>query len=103
MINIDKKDLEDKQLSGEKILVDFYSSWCSPCKTLTPMLEGIQNEYSNIKFYKFNIENDMTFVSSLGITSVPTVVIYDGKTIHDLSRGLKSLSYYKEKLNELNK
>lgn len=102
MENIDKKKLTDLQLSGEKILIDFYANWCSPCKILTPMLETIENDYQNIRFYKFNIDTDMTFVTELGITSIPTVIMYNGKDIHDRSNGLKSLSYYKEKLSELN-
>lgn len=102
MVNINKKELHDRQMLGEKILVDFYATWCSPCKTLIPMLESLENEYTNVKFYKFDIESDMAFVSSLGVTSVPTVIMYNGNAEHDMSRGLKSSSYYKEKLNELN-
>lgn len=102
MQQIDRKKLEDLQLSGQKMLVDFYAVWCGPCKTLTPMLEGIENDYQNIKFYKFDVDTDMQYVTELGITSIPTIMIFDGKNIHDRSNGLKSITYYKEKLNEIN-
>ena len=101
MQHIDRKKLEDLQLTGTKFLVDFYAEWCGPCKTLGPLLESIENEYKGVQFYKFNVDNDMKFITELGITSVPTVMIYNGKNIYDRTNGLKSVSFYKEKLNDL--
>lgn len=101
MVTIDKKTLQNLELTGEKFLIDFYAEWCGPCKTLTPMLESLEKEYPTIKFVKFNIDSDMSFVQELGITSVPTVKIQNGKTIIDSSRGIQPISYYKDILNKL--
>jgi thioredoxin 1 len=101
MVTIDRKTLENLELTGEKFLVDFYAEWCGPCKALLPVLENLEKEYPNVKFCKFNIDSDMSFVQELGINSVPTVKIYNGKVIIDSSKGVQTSNYYKEQLNKL--
>jgi thioredoxin 1 len=57
------------------VLVDFYSDNCMHCKNIEPTLKKIE---SKIKVIKFNIQDDMDFVQSLGISNLPTLIIFGG-------------------------
>jgi thioredoxin 1 len=98
---INKEDLNDHIFNGDKVLVDFFASWCIPCKQLMPILESIETEFPNVKFVKFDVESDMEYISKYNIVSVPTVMILDGDKIVDISKGVKPAEYYKKILLNL--
>lgn len=79
-MELSSQELKDKLNTNEKFILDFYASWCSPCKNLIPILERVENQLNeenlNVKIYKFNIDNDMELVSSLGVRAVPTIKFY---------------------------
>ena len=81
-MEITSQELKSKINGGEKILVDFYASWCGPCKVMKPWFENVakqMNETDGTKLYTFNIESDKDFaVSELGIRSVPTIKGFSG-------------------------
>lgn len=101
MENITGEQLIELQNKGEKILVDFWAEWCGPCKSLIPRLELLEKSYSNIKFVKLNVDQNMDYAISQGITSVPTVIILDGDVVLTRKTGLQSDSVYKEILDQL--
>jgi thioredoxin 1 len=98
---INKDDLNDHIFNGDKVLVDFFASWCMPCKQLMPILESIETEFPNVKFVKFDVESDMEYISKYNIVSVPTIMILDGDKIVDISKGVKPAEYYKKILSNL--
>ena len=98
---VNKEDLNDHIFNGDKVLVDFFASWCLPCKQLMPILESIEAEFPNVKFVKFDVESDMEYISKYNIVSVPTVMILDGDKIVDISKGVKPAEYYKKILSNL--
>ncbi len=65
--------------SKETILVDFWAEWCGPCKMLAPILEQLSEDMgSDIKIFKMNIDENPESPSSLGIRSIPTMMLYKG-------------------------
>lgn len=72
-----KKSGEDKwTYNGDSVCVlDFYADWCAPCKALEPVLKDISNEYTNINFYKINVEDEDEENELFRIMSAPTVII----------------------------
>jgi thioredoxin 1 len=68
------KDFKDKTKEGT-VVVDFYTSWCGPCRKLTPVLHELSSEFPNIKFYKINLDDCIEVGDSFDILSVPTVII----------------------------
>ena len=64
------------------VIVDFYATWCGPCKMLTPVLESIDNEMGNIKVVKVDIDESRRLAMNYGIQSVPTIKIFkDGREV----------------------
>lgn len=65
--------------SNKTVLVDFFATWCGPCKMLTPILEGIQDEVKdNVDIFKVDIDECMDLAKSFGIMSVPTMIVFKG-------------------------
>ena len=63
-------------------LVDFYADWCGPCKMLSPILEELDSEYSNVRFVKVNCDNDIHLAEKYGIMSIPAIYMFkDGNIL----------------------
>lgn len=69
-------ELQEHLQSG-KVLVDFYATWCGPCKMLSPHVEALAEEREDIKVIKFDIDKSSDFVSSISVMSVPTMMLFN--------------------------
>ena len=64
------------------VLVDFFATWCGPCKMLGPVLEEMSEERDSLKIVKIDIDENMDLARKYGIMSVPTLILFkDGKQI----------------------
>lgn len=83
MINIEKNFKEEVLNSKGLTVVDFWASWCGPCKMFSPIFENASNTRRDIKFCKLNIDNDIDDVcKQFGIMSIPTIILFkDGKEL----------------------
>lgn len=87
MIEIDKLEaLKEAVKANPKVVVDFFATWCPPCKFVPPILDTLAKEekFADVKFYKYNIDGDSSwdddFVTS--IRAIPTVIVFrDGKAV----------------------
>ena len=85
-MEITSTELKEKIKNGDKIIVDFWATWCGPCKVMKPMFESagktLLEQNSEVQLYTFNIEKDMDLVSEMGIRSVPTIKGFsEGKSL----------------------
>lgn len=55
-------------------ILDFHATWCGPCKMLSPVLDAIEKENTNINIKKLNVDENKELVTKYGVTSVPTVI-----------------------------
>ena len=77
---INEKDFEEKTKNG-LVLVDFFATWCGPCRMLSPILEEISEELGDkIKIYKIDVDENEKLTRSFGIMSIPTMIFFKNGT-----------------------
>lgn len=101
MENVSSSVVKQLQSEGNKILVSYSAAWCGPCKALSPRLTELSKQYPEFKFLKVDVDQNRDSTVELGITSVPTIMIYDGQNLIDRSNGARPDSYYKEFLDKI--
>lgn len=101
-IEITNQNFNEIISQGKPVLVDFWATWCGPCKRLGPIIEEIAAEYDGKAIIgKCDIEENDDLTEKFGIMNVPTVVfLKDGKEV-DRVVGLAMKNVYQEKLNSL--
>ena len=78
MREITDDDFEATVSKGTTVLVDFYSTFCPPCKVLQPILERLDEDNDGITFVKINVDDQMLHASRNGVTSLPTLILFVG-------------------------
>ena len=83
-VNVTDATFEAEVLQADKpVLVDFWATWCGPCKAIGPVLEEIAKEHGDrIKIAKVNIDDEQQFAAALGVMSIPFMVLFkEGKPV----------------------
>lgn len=64
------------------VIIDFFATWCGPCKRIAPMFESISNEYADVTFLKVDVDEADGIASEYDLTALPTFVcLKDGKEV----------------------
>ena len=99
---ITNQNFEEIISQGKPVVVDFWATWCGPCKRLGPIIEEIAAEYDGKAIIgKCDIEENDDLTEQFGIMNVPTVILLKGGKEVDRVVGLAMKNVYQEKLNAL--
>ena len=71
----------DSLVDKELVVVDFFASWCGPCQMLTPVLEEIANDRSNVNIVKVDVDECTSLAKKYGIMSVPTLLLFKNRAL----------------------
>lgn len=84
ILEVGEQDFEKEVLqSDQKVLIDFYATWCGPCRILKTTLNEFAKEYDNIKVVEIDVDKASNLSSKYGVMSIPTlVVIENGQEIN---------------------
>ena len=81
VIHLDKEDFNDI-ISNGKVVVDFFATWCGPCKMLGPVFEKVSDEVNDVKFVKLDVDKFNDIARQYRVMSVPTLILFEnGKEV----------------------
>ena len=76
LYNITKENYQSEVLNSDKpVLIDFWAEWCGPCRMLSPTVEAIAEERTDVKVCKINVDEQPELTDSFGIDSIPVLFI----------------------------
>lgn len=84
IINLTKDSYHNEVMGTEKVVViDFWATWCGPCKMMAPVVEEIAKDYPDVKVCKVNVDEEPELSNAFKIVSIPTIVVIKNGEIID--------------------
>ena len=88
--NINKNNFQNEVLNSEKpVLLDFWASWCGPCRMVSPIVDEIAAERGDIKVGKVNVDEQPELAAQFGVMSIPTLVVIKGGRVVNKTVGAR--------------
>jgi len=99
--NFEKNPTEWKYLGDKPCILDFYATWCGPCKMVAPILEDLANEYDGqIYIYKIDVDAEPELAAAYGIQSIPTIFFCPMNGTPQVSQGAIDKESFKKTIAE---
>jgi thioredoxin 1 len=85
-INVTKQTFKQEVMDSKvPVLIDFWASWCGPCRMIAPVIEELSSEVKNAKICKVNVDEEPEIAQQFGVMSIPTLaVVQDGKVVNKM-------------------
>lgn len=91
VIEVTKDNFKDEVMSSDKpVLIDFWASWCGPCKMLSPVVDEIAEENNGFKVCKINVDENPELASEYKVASIPTLIVFKNGKLINTSVGVRS-------------
>lgn len=83
VLSVNKNSFVQEVINSDKtVLVDFWASWCGPCRMLSPIVDEIAAEHPEIKVCKVNVDDEPELAQSFQIMSIPSLIVFkNGKPV----------------------
>ena len=80
-VELNKTNFEDVVTKSDMVIVDFWASWCGPCKSFAPVFESASEQHPDIVFGKVNSDDERELAAAFGIRSIPYVMLLREKVV----------------------
>lgn len=77
----------NEEISSGKVVVDFFASWCGPCRMLGPILDSVSEEIDNVKFIKVDIDELESLPREFDVMSIPTIMVFENGELKKRNTG----------------
>lgn len=96
MEKVTTQNFDQTITSNKTVLVDFFATWCGPCKMLAPVVEQFAESETNIKVVKVDVDEEPDLAMRFGISSIPTLLVFKDGKLADKQIGYRSLEQLKQ-------
>ena len=97
VLHVNKNNFEEVRNSEKKVLLDFFASWCGPCRMVSPLVDRIAEEHPEYLVAKIDVDREPELAQAFKVVSIPTLVVMENG--QGLQRSVGALS--KEKILKL--
>ncbi len=88
VLNITKENFESEVMESTKtVLLDFWATWCGPCKMVSPIVDEIADEVTEIKVGKVNVDEEPDLARNFKVMSIPTLIVLENGKVKGSSIG----------------
>ena len=93
VITITKENFEAEVLkSAQPVLLDFWAAWCGPCRMLSPVVDEVAEERSDVKVGKVNVDEQPDLAAQFGVMSIPTLLVFQNGQLVNQAVGARPKS-----------
>ncbi|SFT47666.1 thioredoxin [Selenomonas sp. GACV-9] len=84
-VTITNENFQSEVLEAKgTVLIDFWASWCGPCRMLAPLVDQVAAEHSDVKVGKVNVDEQQELAAQFGVMSIPTLIVFrDGQKVNE--------------------
>ena len=94
VLTITKDNFENEVLKSDvPVLVDFWASWCGPCRMMSPIVDQIAEEVTGCKVGKINVDEEGELAQQFGIMSIPTLLVFRDGKVANQSVGVRDKAF----------
>lgn len=99
-IHLTEENFDSEVMQADRpVLIDFFATWCGPCKMVAPIIEQLAEEEPDKKICKVNVDEQPALAERFGVTSIPTLVVLRNGKVVNKAVGAKSKKAIQELLN----
>ena len=89
VLKVTKSNFDSVKANDKPVLLDFYADWCGPCRMVSPIVDEIAEERSDIGVGKINVDDDPELASKFGVFSIPTLVVLKNGEVANQATGAR--------------